>query len=82
MLEHKLKTYRLLDSIRYFDIRICYRRPNWYCKLNVTIALKNLIAVKILSNILILESVEEDQIGEQYSKQGSIKEVKFLNKTI
>ena len=51
------------------------------CKLNIRFGIKNLQARRFLSRSLRWESAAEDQTGEQYSKQGRIKELKHLNKT-
>ena len=48
-----------------------------YCQLIVRFGIKNLQARRFLSRSLRWESAAE----EQYSKQGSIKELKHLNKT-
>ena len=52
------------------------------CKLIVRFGIKNLQARRFLSRSLRWESAAEDQTGEQYSKQGRIKELKHLNKTL
>ena len=51
------------------------------CKLIVRFGIKNLQARRFLSRSLRWESAAEDQTGEQYSKQGRMKELKHLNKT-
>ena len=50
-------------------------------QLIVRFGIKNLQARRFLSWSLRSESAAEDQTGEQYSKQGRIKELKHLNKT-
>ena len=50
-------------------------------QLIVRFGIKNLQARRFLSRSLRWESAAEDQTGEQYSKQGRIKELKHLNKT-
>ena len=44
--------------------------------------MKNLQHLRFLSKSLRCESAAEDQTGEQYPRQGRIKELKHFNKTI
>ena len=44
--------------------------------------IENLQHLRFLSRSARCESTAEDQTGEQYSRQGKVKELKHFNKTI